>query len=146
MSGGRRDEGGQATLMIVGFAMILILLVGVVIDSSAAYLQRQGLDNIADGAALHGADQGAAAAVGQSLEDDTLEQQRVAVRRAVSDYLARAEATRRFPGLVHDVRVDAQRGTVTVVLRAPVDLPLRLPGTPAASVTASGTAAVLVQR
>ena len=35
------------------------MVVALVVDSSAAYLQRQGLDTLADGAALRGADLGA---------------------------------------------------------------------------------------
>ena len=46
------------TLLIIGFAGILLMAIVVVIDASAAYLQRQGLDNLADGAALYGADLG----------------------------------------------------------------------------------------
>ena len=52
----RRDEAGQTTIMIVGFAVVLMMTIVVVVDASAAYLQRQGLDNVADGAALAGAD------------------------------------------------------------------------------------------
>ena len=55
----RRDDHGQqgqATLMIVGFAFVLAMAVALVVDASAAYLQRQGLDTVADGAALRGAD------------------------------------------------------------------------------------------
>ena len=51
-----RDQAGQATVMIVGFAVVLAMLMVTVVDASAAYLQRQGLDTLADGAALRGAD------------------------------------------------------------------------------------------
>ena len=57
---GDDDEQGQVTLLIIGFAGILLMAIVVVIDASAAYLQRQGLDNLADGAALYGADLGSA--------------------------------------------------------------------------------------
>ena len=50
---------GQATILIVGFAVVLAMVVALVVDTSAAYLQRQGLDTLADGAALRGADLGA---------------------------------------------------------------------------------------
>ena len=55
----RRSEHGQATVLIVGFAVLLAMVVALVVDTSAAYLQRQGLDTLADGAALRGADLGA---------------------------------------------------------------------------------------
>ena len=45
--------------MIVGFAVVLAMTAALVTDASAAYLQRQGLDTLADGAALRGADLGA---------------------------------------------------------------------------------------
>ena len=54
-----RDQAGQATVRIIGFAVVLAMLMATVVDASAAYLQRQGLDTVADGAALRGADLGA---------------------------------------------------------------------------------------
>ncbi|MGA8988180.1 pilus assembly protein TadG-related protein [Aeromicrobium sp.] len=51
----RRDDG-QITVMTIGFFMFLGLLAVVVINVSAAFLQRQQLDNVADGAALVAAD------------------------------------------------------------------------------------------
>ena len=49
-------ERGTASIMIVGFAVVAIMMVGVVVDASAAYLRRSGLDSLADGAALAAAD------------------------------------------------------------------------------------------
>jgi hypothetical protein len=40
-----RDERGQVTLLIIGFAGILLMAIVVVIDASAAYLQRMDLHN-----------------------------------------------------------------------------------------------------
>ena len=73
------DEQGQVTLLIIGFAGILLMAIVVVIDASAAYLQRQGLDNLADGAALYGADLGSAGIYEQGLGDARLVQQEAAV-------------------------------------------------------------------
>ena len=64
-----RDEGGQVTLLIIGFASILLMAIVVVIDASAAYLQRQGLDNLADGAALYGADLGSTDVYASGVEE-----------------------------------------------------------------------------
>lgn len=139
----RRDEQGQVTLLIIGFASILLMAVVVVIDASAAYLQRQGLDNLADGAALHGADLGSAGIYTEGLGDDRLIQREAAVEAAVRDYLARAEAGRRYPGIDVGVRVDTVNRSVTVRLEAPLELPLTIPGSPAApTVGASSTGAV----
>lgn len=49
-------EEGQITVMTIGFFLFLGLLAVVVVNSSAAFLQRQELDNVADGAALAAAD------------------------------------------------------------------------------------------
>ena len=141
----RRDEHGQVTLLIIGFAGILLMAIVVVIDASAAYLQRQGLDNLADGAALYGADLGAAGIYEQGLDEQRLLQQEAAVEAAVRHYLARADAGSRFPGIDVGVRVDPVGRSVTVRLQAPLDLPLTIPGSPSSpTVGASSTAAVTV--
>ena len=142
----RRDEQGQVTLLIIGFASILLMAIVVVIDASAAYLQRQGLDNLADGAALYGADLGSAGIYEQGLDGERLTQQEAAVKAAVRDYLVRAGASATYPGIDVGVRVDPTNRSVTVRLIAPLELPLRIPGSPAdPTVAASSTAAVTVQ-
>ena len=47
-----RDDAGSVAPMIIGFAVVAMLLVGVVVDSSAAFLARQNLNATADAAAL----------------------------------------------------------------------------------------------
>ncbi|GAA5124130.1 hypothetical protein GCM10023339_45180 [Alloalcanivorax gelatiniphagus] len=141
----RRDDRGQVTLLIIGFASILLMAIVVVIDASAAYLQRQGLDNLADGAALYGADLGSAGVYEQGLDDVRLSQQEAAVEAAVRDYLRRSGAASTYPGIDVAVRVDPVGRSVTVRLRAPLDLPLSIPGSPSnPMVGASSTAAVTI--
>ncbi len=141
-----RDEQGQVTLLIIGFAGILLMAIVVVIDASAAYLQRQGLDNLADGAALYGADLGSAGIYEQGLGDERLLQQEAAVEDAVRDYLVRADAGSSYPGIAVSVRVDPVGRSVTVRLRAPLELPLSIPGSPSSPmVGASSTAAVTLR-
>jgi len=133
------------TLLIIGFAGILLMAIVAVIDASSAYLQRQGLDNLADGAALYGADLGASGIYEEGLGQDRLSQQEAAVRAAVRDYLARAGAARKYPGIDVGVRIDVANRSVTVRLEAPLDLPLTVPGSPSSPrVAASSTAAVSV--
>lgn len=140
------DERGQVTLLIIGFAGILVMAIVVVIDASAAYLQRQGLDNLADGAALYGADLGSAGIYEQGLGEERLLQQEAAVEGAVRDYLARADAASSYPGIAVSVLVDPAGRSVTVRLRAPLDLPLTIPGSPSnPMVGASSTAAVTLR-
>ena len=142
----RRDERGQVTLLIIGFAGILLMAIVVVIDASAAYLQRQGLDNLADGAALYGADLGSSGVYEEGLDAERLSQREAAVEAAVRDYLARADAASTYPGIDVGVRIDPVGRSVTVRLEAPIDLPLTIPGSPANPVVrASSTAAVTVQ-
>jgi Flp pilus assembly protein TadG len=139
-----RDERGTATLLIVGLALVLAMMAAVVTDASAAYLQRQGLDTIADGAALTAADAGASGreAYGEGLSAD-LHLDADTARDAVADYLQRIGAFTRFPGLTARVSVDPTSQRVVVVVRAPVRLPLHVPGGPTrADVGATSSAEV----
>jgi len=142
-SGRSRDDGGQVSVIIIGFAVVVLLLVVVVVDAGAAYLKRQSLDSIADGAALYGAD---AAAEGRDVYrggvgQDDLDLTAGVARAAVRDYLGAAGAYAAHPGLRVSVSVDGDR--VVVEIDAPVDLPLTLPGGPEnPTVRAHGSAVV----
>ncbi len=139
----RRDERGQATVLIVGFAVLIAMVVALVVDASAAYLQRQGLDTLADGAALRGADLGATGedVYQGGVPQDTLALTAAQARAAVTAYLRDAGAYTRYPGLSFTVRIDGDR--VEVSLHAPVDLPLSIPGSPGrATIGAHGSAVV----
>lgn len=141
-----RDECGQITLLVIGFAMVIAMAIAVVVDASAAYLQRSGLDTLADGAALHGADLGA---TGTDVYTGGVPGQRLALTRAqaqqaVEEYLRSVGAYASYPGL--RASVDVTGGdTVEVRLTAPLDLPLTFPGSPGAgSVAATGSASSFV--
>jgi hypothetical protein len=54
--GRRGGERGQATVLIIGFTVVAVMMVAMVVDASAAYLRRTALDSLADGAALAAAD------------------------------------------------------------------------------------------
>jgi hypothetical protein len=143
-------ERGSTIPLIVGFAIVVLLLVAVVVDTSAAYLRRQGLDTVADGAALRGADLGAS---GLEVYADGLSGQRLrltesSIRAAVVAYLRASGAYRRYPGLALQlVSLSADGRQVTVRIRTPVGLPLHVPGSPATTtVSAIGTAAVAIDR
>lgn len=145
----RRGERGQTTILIVGLAVVLLMTVAVVVDASAAFLRRQGLDTLADGAALAGADAGAS---GEDVYTDGVDEERLrlfadAARAGVADYLARSQAHAHYPGLRFDVSVNPATRSVTVRLRAPLELPLSVPGSPErASIGATGSAAVSPER
>lgn len=140
-----RDERGQTTLLIVGFAVVLMMAVAVVVDVSAAYLQRQDLDSLADGAALVGADAGAQGedVYAGGLGEARLDLFEAEARQAVDDYLVQTEAHSTYPGLSRTVEVDPATRSVRVRITAPLALPLTIPGSPErASISATGAAAV----
>lgn len=139
----RRGETGQVSVLVIGFAAVLLLGIAVVVDASAAYLQRQGLDTLADGAALRGADLGA---TGEDVYEGgvptgELELTTAKAKAAVHRYLAEVGAYRRFPGL--SAHVVVTRTTVEVRLTAPVDLPLSIPGSPDRPTVGANGAAVV---
>ena len=139
----RRDERGTASLMIVGFAVVAILMIGVVVDSSAAYLRRSGLDSLADGAALAAADGIQGRQVYEGGLGDRAQIDPEVARGYVEDYLRATGAARRYPGLSYDVDVDAGTDRVVVHVAAPLDLPITPPGWERRPVV-SGTAASFV--
>ena len=119
-------ERGQTTLLILGFFLIAVMLVGVVVDASAAYLQRQALNALADGAALSAADGVQGAQVYTSGLGATAQIDPTAARAYVATYLAQTRAHERYPGLVY--RVLPAGDSVTVQVSAPLDLPIPPPG------------------
>ena len=121
----RRDEQGSVTPLIIGFAVVVAMLVAVVVDASAAYLRRQGLNSAADSAALAATDgiQGEEVythGLGKRAEIDP-----VTARRYVAEYFASSGLRRRFPGL--DYSVDTTANTVVVRVATPTDLPSTSP-------------------
>ena len=141
-----RDERGQTTLLIIGLAFVLLLMTAVVVDASAAFLRRQDLDTVADGAALAGADAGSRnlqALYAEGVAGTRLDQAEAVARAAVAAHLRATGAHTAYPGLSYEVRVDPATDTVTVRVTAPLDLPLTLPGGPnQTEVAATGNAVV----
>ena len=136
-----RDEQGSVTPLIIGFALVLALAVALVVDATAAFLQRQSLDTLADGAALQAADLGAAGRAYQGgVADQRLVVDDASARAAVEDYLRDVGAFAEHPGLRYAVEV---RPTEVVVrLDAGLDLPLTIPGSPSRPTIGSTGAAV----
>lgn len=138
---GDRAERGSVTPLVVGFASILLMMIAVVVDASAAFLTRQSLATLAEGAALRGADLGAEGeeVYTGGLGERPLRLTESSARAAVSSYLSSVGAYADHPGLDVSVSVDGTR--VEVRLSADVDLPLTLPGAPdSAEVTGTGSA------
>jgi type II secretory pathway component PulM len=121
-----RDERGQTALLISGLFLVAVLLVVVVVDASAAYLRRQQLDSLADGAALAAVDglQGEAVytrGLGERAEIDPL-----AARAYSAEYLRSLGAHRHYPEL--RLRVVTGVDSVQVRISTPLELPLAPPG------------------
>src|SRR5262249_52988535 len=129
-------------------AVVLLMMAAVVTDASAAYLQRQELDTLADGAALTAADAGASGheAYGAGLSTD-LDLDAATARAAALRYLLDAGAFTRYPGLTFEVGLDPTTERVIVTVRAPITLPLRVPGSPGqAEIGARSAAGVALDR
>jgi uncharacterized membrane protein len=108
------------TLLVIGFAAILVALVAVVVDASQVMLLRRSLSSLADGAALAGAQAASERVVYTQGPGDVVPLDPIAARTAVVDYLAGSGA-----GGVDGLRlvgVAVEAGRVTVTLAAPADL------------------------
>ncbi len=141
MSRRQRPDDGQTSVLLVGFFVVVALLVVVVVDASAAYLRRQRLDSLADGAALAAVDGIRSDQVYvQGLGEQALLDPEVA-RGYAADYLAGADAGR-YAGLRWTLRTTAD--FVEVEVSAPLELPIAPPGWSGGTVTARAAAYVAV--
>ena len=134
-----REDDGQVLVLTLFLAVVLLLFVTVVVDTSAAFLGRRALAGDADGAAL---------AAAQSVDLDayyagatTTDLPLAGVSEAVTGYVANLPDT-----AVDDVHLDDGGTTVTVTLRRHLALPLAFPGYGAGvDITATATARLPVR-
>lgn len=136
-----RDEVGSVAPMIIGFAVVAMLLVGVVVDSSAAFLARQNLNATADAAALAATDgmqgeQVYGAGLGERARIDP-----ASARRYVAEYLRTSGVRDRYENLRFEV--EAQGDRIVVRVSGNVKLPIRVPGV-ITSTTVTGSAASII--
>ena len=123
-------ERGTVTVMTIGFLFLLGLLTVVVVNSSSAFLERQRLNNLADGAALSAADGLDEAGF---YTDNHVVLDPDEARRLVSDYLAGER--------IRVVAVSTDGDTVSVHLERELDLALTPPGwTSSTTIVADATA------
>ena len=135
-----RGERGQMTVLIIGFAAIVLMMIVVVTDISKVFLVRRDLDATADGAVLAAAN-GLAAIYAQSGSGENAEIDPDEARRLTAEYLDSVDASNRFDGL--DWTADVTGTTVTVHLSSAVDLPFEPPGWQGTADIASDAAAVV---
>lgn len=138
-----RTESGTVAVLLVGFAVILMMLVGVVVDASAAYLQRQSLDNLADSAALAGANEVRGTALFEvGFTGDYVPLATDLAVAAVHSHLRQAGAHEDHPGL--EVRVSVRDRAVVVRLTTTLDLPIPVAGITDGTVSSTGAAVVRI--
>ncbi len=138
----RDPDRGTVTVLVVGFVVVVGLLVAMVVDASAAYLRRQSLTSLADGAVLAAADGVQGEQVYTSGLNAHAQVDPQAARTYVADYLRATGALADHPGLRWQV------STSGTVVRVRVTAPLDLPITPTGWVgqtTVTGTAAAVVR-
>lgn len=112
------QERGQITLMTIGFFAVVGLLAVVVVNASDAFLERQRLNGLADGAVVAAAD---------ALDLDAFYSAGVTVIDPQAARVRVAEHVAASPGVrVAAVRLDGD--TVTVRLERDISLPLAPPG------------------
>ena len=136
-----RGDAGQVAVLLVGFFAVVALMCVVVVDASAAYLRRQQLGSLADGAALAAADGAQGRGVYEGGLGEYAEVDPSAARASVEQYLSSVGAAGEHPGLVATVHTDGTR--VTVTLQAPLKLPISPPGWGDTTVV-TGSASALV--
>lgn len=120
-----RDESGQTTVLIIGFAVILGLAVAVVVNASNVFLHRRSLMSWADGAVTAAAQQVAHGELYSGSPVSTLPLSETAARQAVTDYAGRHGLTGRFDDFtIASVDVEPGSGRVTVILSAAAPLML----------------------
>ncbi len=129
-------------MLVVGFVVVLGLLTAVVVDASAAYLRRQSVNGLADGAALAAADGAQGAAVYETGLGEQAPIDPVVAQAAVEEYVRSTGAAATYPGLAW--QVTATGTTVTVRFSAPLDLPLDPAGW-AGTTTVVGTGSAVVE-
>ncbi|UPK76204.1 pilus assembly protein TadG-related protein [Nocardioidaceae bacterium SCSIO 66511] len=137
-----RTDDGQVSVMIIGFFILVTLLIAVVVDTSAAYLRRTAMNNVADGAALAAADAVQGEQVYASGLGDEAPIDAAVAKSYVAGYLADSGTLADYPGIRWRVEQDGDR--ITVRVAAPLALPLRVAGW-GDDVTVSGEASVLVR-
>lgn len=121
----RHDERGQITVLILGFAVVLLLLVAVVTNSSKAYLTRRDLMALADAAALSAADGIGGDAYQRGLGRDTRIDPGTA-DQMVDSYVETSVDRAAYPDLRWMVEVDGAR--VVVHMTTAARMPLSFPG------------------
>jgi uncharacterized membrane protein len=110
----RRDDEGTVLVLVLGFTMVLALLVGVVVNVSAAVLARRSVSGAADGAAVAAAQALDVEALYRAgLPGERLPLSQADAQRRVAAYGAQVAPDQ--PGLRLTVTVDGSTASVLAV-------------------------------
>jgi len=109
-------------LLVIGFLAIILIVIAVVTDVSAVFLQRRSLASIADGAALAGSQAVDLSAYYRQGASAGLSPEPARVRSVVLEYVRDAQTSGEVSGLVvESVRIEDH--TVLVCLRRTATAP-----------------------
>lgn len=107
----RREEAGQASVLLVGLLLIGLMVVGLAVDGARLFTARRDVQNVADSAALAGAsaiDESIyRASAGMDVQLDP-----TAARQAIDELLRLSSLP---PSARFDIRVSSDRVEVSVV-------------------------------
>jgi Flp pilus assembly protein TadG len=129
-------EEGSVLILTIGFVVVIMLFVGVVVDSSKLFLTRRALASVADGAALAAAQEVDIAEIYLSSAGATLPLSPATARADVDSYVRRAAAETGLTDL-QVIAVDIVGQDVQVTIRGRSVLPL-------ISLATDGNAGVLI--
>jgi hypothetical protein len=122
----RQAEGGQITLLIIGFTIIALMLIMGAVDVTAIQLARVRLFDAADGAALDASDaldDGSAYEAGLRLESVRITDG--SVRQSATGYIAAQPRPHGISSWVLANGTGSPDGqTAVIVLRGTVDIPI----------------------
>jgi Flp pilus assembly protein TadG len=109
----RCEESGQATILVLGFALVCFAIAGVAVDGTRAWLYRRTLQNAADASVLAGAAEldraSYYASAGEIVEVDP-----VAARSVAREWMAKR-------GLPVNVAIEADATGVRIEVRGSVE-------------------------
>jgi uncharacterized membrane protein len=121
------EDRGQALVLLIGLAAILVALVAVVTDASHVFLYRRALASAADGAAIaavQALDEAAVYRDPGAFRRGALPLDASAARAAVERYVQNAGITSQFNAfIIQSVGLSPDHTAVTVTLSARVELP-----------------------
>jgi uncharacterized membrane protein len=118
----RQPDEGQITLLIIGFAVIVLLLVTVIANVSKAFVWRRSISSWADAAALAASQSIGEGGIYESGLTATLPVSEEDAVAAVDQFIIDNGVADSFPALRREVDVDRTTGAIQVTLTSTMPL------------------------